>query len=345
MRTVKLTLCMGLVCVLAWQLSAEPVLYAEAIRQGIDCCLYQLIPSLYAFLILSGFLIRTNLHVLLGRPLRRIARRLLHLTEGETTVFLLSQLCGYPVGASMLGMLVKTGELAPARAARLSLYCFGGGAGFFLVLAGGGLFGSPMPGLLLWCANLLTNCLLAMLLRPSLPVQQDAEKPAFCPSMDALLQATVQAARTLLTMCSMILLFAVAATACLQLLPARHGAWLEPCLFSILDVSRLGRFPHGCYAALPLLAGLCGFGGFCVYLQLRQLAAAWFPKWKFLLVRCAAGCICAGACRLLMPMFLRHAAVSTMQGAYHGTAQQRPLLSILLIFMTFLLLSKKPLDN
>ena len=49
----------AVLCLDAWGLLRYPEQTADAVREGIQLCLNQIIPSLYGFLILTGVLLRT----------------------------------------------------------------------------------------------------------------------------------------------------------------------------------------------------------------------------------------------------------------------------------------------
>ena len=159
----------AVLCLGAWGLLRYPEQTADAVREGIQLCLNQIIPSLYGFLILTGVLLRTGLHQRLGGLFRPFARHVLHMTEGEFSIFLCSQLAGYPVGVQMLSELVRQGEIPPRRAARLAGICFGSGPAFVLSLVGTCLYPHTPAGSLLLVSGILGNLILAILLRQDKP--------------------------------------------------------------------------------------------------------------------------------------------------------------------------------
>ena len=96
---------------------------------------------------------------------------------------------------------------------------------------------------------------------------------------------------------------------------------------------------------LPVVCGLLSFGGICVFMQLLASGGNWMHKAEFLAMRLLAALLSAGLCRLAAPFWMRNVAVSVFAGTIHITQSATPLLPILLVLMTFMILSQKKLDN
>ena len=317
--THNLCLLTGL-CIAGWALLRHGAAAAEAIRTGIQVCMLQIIPSLYGFLILTGVLLRMGLHQKLGRLFRPIAWHVLHMTEGEFAVFLCSQLAGYPVGVQMLTDLVGQGEIPLRRAARLAGVCFGSGPAFVLSLVGTALYPNTPAGSLLFLSGMLANLILAILFRPEKP---DA---AAVPTMP-------------------VLPFRLLLAPLPGLLPDMLSADVKAGILSLLEISSITRMPVMQLSLLPVVCGLLSFGGICVFMQLLASGGNWMHKAEFLVMRLLAALLSAGLCRLAAPFWMRNAAVSVFAGTIHITQSATPLLPILLVLMTFMILSQKKLDN
>lgn len=335
----------AVLCLGAWGLLRYPEQTADAVREGIQLCLNQIIPSLYGFLILTGVLLRTGLHQRLGGLFRPFARHVLHMTEGEFSIFLCSQLAGYPVGVQMLSELVRQGEIPPRRAARLAGICFGSGPAFVLSLVGTCLYPHTPAGSLLLVSGILGNLILAILLRQDKPNCHSAPAAVRMPLSLALVNATRAAAVSLCSMCGMILLFRVLLVPLPGLLPADMSPAAKTGMLSMLEISCITGMPPMQLQLLPLVSGLLSFGGICVFMQLLAAGGSWLNKGQFLGIRLGAAVLSAILCRLGAPFWMRHTAVSAFAGAFRMTRSSTPLLPILLVLMTIMILSQKKLDN
>lgn len=342
--THNLCLLTGL-CIAGWALLRHGAAAAEAIRTGIQVCMLQIIPTLYGFLILTGVLLRMGLHQKLGRLFRPIAWHVLHMTEGEFAVFLCSQLAGYPVGVQMLTDLVGQGEIPLRRAARLAGVCFGSGPAFVLSLVGTALYPNTPAGSLLFLSGMLANLILAILFRPEKPDAAAVPTMPVLPFSLAVVSATRAAASGLCGMCGMILLFRLLLAPLPGLLPDVLSADVKAGILSLLEISSITRMPVMQLSLLPVVCGLLSFGGICVFMQLLASGGNWMHKAEFLAMRLLAALLSAGLCRLAAPFWMRNVAVSVFAGTIHITQSATPLLPILLVLMTFMILSQKKLDN
>lgn len=108
-------------------LIAEPKLAAGAVGAAVTDCLEVIVPSLFAFSVLAAYLQRSGLYRTALRPLTFPLSKLLRIDEELCAVFVLANIGGYPVGASLLAELVRRGALSEKNAARMLCCCFGSG--------------------------------------------------------------------------------------------------------------------------------------------------------------------------------------------------------------------------
>ena len=85
------------------------ILFSQEITAGIidsiNRCLTVIIPSLFCFLVLSSFLIYTNLYIIISKPFDIISRYVFRIKTEHFSIFLLSLFAGYPAGAKLLSEL------------------------------------------------------------------------------------------------------------------------------------------------------------------------------------------------------------------------------------------------
>ena len=73
---------------------------AAGALSGVQLCLQTVIPSLFCFMVLTGFLINSGLYRLISLPLGPLTKGLFCLPPSMGSVVLLSLIGGYPMGAN-----------------------------------------------------------------------------------------------------------------------------------------------------------------------------------------------------------------------------------------------------
>lgn len=279
--TVLLVLSLG--AGLALSLFPETAAYGAS--SGLNVCLSVLVPSLFPFLVLSVFLVRSGAAALLGRMLERPMRFLFRLPGCCAPVILMGMVGGYPVGARGAAALLQSGEISEQEAAKITSFCVNAGPAFVLTAVGAGFLHSPRAGGILLASSLSAGFLLGLLMRGRTPCT-DKPHPVSHTSMkagDALVASVFDACRSLAAMCCFVILFAVV-LAFLSLLVA-PGRMLSS-LSALLEVTGGCRDLAASGAPLWTFAAALGWGGLSVQLQVLSLPGApRLPYWRFALAR------------------------------------------------------------
>ncbi len=276
-------LCLGLfsaVAMLMLILDAKTAL--SGAKEGIELCLYTVIPSLFPFMVLSAILSP----ILLGKTplLLRFIGLLCHMPAGSESILALSLLGGYPVGAQCIYQAYADGQLHREDARRLLGFCNNAGPSFIFGIMGS-IFSSPYIPWAIWLIHIFSAIIVGCLLpgKPHASCQISARR------LPTLPQALAQGIRTLSQVCGWIVLFRIYLTFLsrwfLWLLPAS----LQTAVFGIAELANgcglLSHLPNSgmqfIYACVFL-----AFGGFCVWMQTlsvtKELGAGLFFKGKLL---------------------------------------------------------------
>ena len=239
---------------------------AESALSALKLCFLTVSPGLFPLFVLSGMLL-PNLQKL---PFPRGFSRFLGIPEGSEGIFLLGSLGGFPMGAKAVGQAVESGALSKSDGESMLGICNQCGPAFlFGVLPA--IFDSPEIPLLCFLIQMESAVLLAHLrpgCRGSVRIRTGE-----APSLSAAVSGAV---RSMATVCAWIVLSSVAAgflnKYCFCFLPEPlpffASAWLElagGCL-------ALGKLSDP-GLRLIFCMGLICFGGVCVQLQIRALAA------------------------------------------------------------------------
>lgn len=275
-------------------LLVEPNVISNAVRTSAESCLEIIVPSLFAFSVLSIYLQKSGLYRIALKPLTFPLSKLLRMDEELCAVFVLSNIGGYPVGAKLLNELTEQGKLSTKNAGRMMCFCFGSGPGFMIGVAGMRIFGSANAGLCLFAACFASSLLIAGFVRTRGEIVLEKSENSFDLSACAFISSVISAARVMFTVCAMIVGFA-ALSAILKELGV--FAFFENIFGSkeifpqLLEVTGIKNMPFSEYA-FSTCAALLSFGGVCVLTQIAALAKK-IPLKGFIISRAAAAILSA----------------------------------------------------
>ena len=206
----RLLLPLGVLCAAA-ALLFYPTQAAAGAKRGIGYCVDILIPSLFPFMALSVFVVKSGLAASMGRLTAGPCRILFGLPGSAAAAIVMSMVGGYPVGARAVAALCQEGEITPQEAARMLCFCVNSGPAFVLSVVGAGLLRNAQAGVILLASQLSASLLLGILC--SLGVSRKQRGKAVSQkgmgAAQALICSASDAARSMLSMCCFVILFAV----------------------------------------------------------------------------------------------------------------------------------------
>lgn len=241
---------------------------AEGVSYGLNICLYSLIPALFFFIAVSNIICNTQLSSILSAPFAWLARVVFRLDGRLFSVFLLSIIGGYPVGAKIIGDKVRSGEISSQTGAYLLNFCVNCSPAFLISYLSVKLWNSVAIGVLLFCSQTLSCILIAFVTGfgrqiHQCHVQSAKQQP---PLSTIVVNSVVNATKTLGVLCSFVLLFCAIYPLLAKLpMPDTISFFLRPALEVISGVQEVAHLP---VEQGVLMASLfTSFGGACVYLQ------------------------------------------------------------------------------
>ena len=324
---------------------------SEAVLRSVKRCVGVIVPSLFAFMALSGFMIRSGVITYISKPFDLTVGKLLKLPAGTSGLLLISNIAGYPVGASMLADAVRKGKIDRRCAEIMSVFCYAGGPAYLINAVGTGIFGSKKAGLSVFLSILTANLLLAAVMcriyKPTAEIRTDGRKV----SSEDLICSVTDAGEKIFDMCFMIIWFsAILAAAEGTGLPARIGntLGLTPSegimIRSMFEITSSSALDKNAYGLLPWLAVLCSFGGVCVILQLKTVIKGSFGSklfWKWMPIR---GVLVYSLNRIYNWIFLDDNMPAFARDKEIIVELDNLLPSLCLIMMIFILVLQKRLD-
>ncbi|MDE6520158.1 MAG: hypothetical protein K2K91_06840 [Ruminococcus sp.] len=341
MRKIKNILVLVLVIIFVLFCFFRADCIKSAVYDAVMRCLNVIIPSLYAMMIISGFLVRSNIA-----------------SCGQIFCGLFSMLSGYPVGAKILYSQYITKSISKKDAELLSGIFFGAGGAFIF---GCTSYGGELILISNISANIILSIVLLMYFRKNPP--EKAQKKKICFSVEMLVESVNSAGRSMAEICFTVMAFSVI-TAVLRefgIISSIAGILSELCELSpetaenivcaFLDVTAVSDITQQNYNLIPIISGLISFGGLCVFFQISAIFKGRLSMFPLIISRLIAGISSGIICRILMPIFIKDEsiAVSSMSSQLHQSASPVP--SIILIIMTVILFYEyeknfqKPLDK
>lgn len=235
----------------------------EGAKNGIVLCLSTLIPSLFPFFLLSVFL-TSSLSGQAIPALRSIANAC-KIPVGAESLFPISLLGGYPVGAQNISILYRQGHLSRMQSMRMLAFCNNAGPAFIFGILGS-MFSSRLMPWILWLIHILSALLVGLLLPGSVQKNEVRIPIHRIRITDTLLQSI----RSMALVCSWVILIRIILS-----FAERWFLWIFPYPVQVLFAGVL-ELSNGCIKLAELeseglrfifAAGFLAFGGICVTLQ------------------------------------------------------------------------------
>lgn len=319
-----------------------PAQAAEGAKNGVNYSLNILLPSLYPFMVLSVFIVKSGLAGKLGAALEKPTQALFRLPGAAAASIIMSVVGGFPAGARSAAALAEAGLVTQTQAERMMYYCVNAGPSFLITAVGVGFLHSAQAGAILFASQLISFLVMGIVSgafsrkEPEPKYRQKKEAPSG--TAQALIDSAADAAYSTLMMCCLVILFAAG----MNLL---RGAISIPLLSvacsAALEVTGgcadLARFS----APLWVFAFAVGWSGVCVHLQvLACLGRAKIRKGRFVLCRLAQGTISAVVCCGLTMLFPQSAETFTNTSAatvpaISGSAPAAAALALLCVALLF----------
>ncbi len=144
-------------------LSKYPEISINGVKEGIKICIELLVPSLFPFIFFSSLMINSGVYKLIGiifSPLSSI----FFIPKGAISVFLLSMVGGYPVGAKGIKDLFDKKIINSEQAERMLMFCVNSGPSFVLGVIGTSLLKNSKASFAILKSQILSSCMIAILL-------------------------------------------------------------------------------------------------------------------------------------------------------------------------------------
>lgn len=288
---------------------------SESVSNGLAVCGDILIPSLFPFMVLSGFALNSGAFSKAEKLFSPLMNKVFKLPGRCFTVLFFGFTGGYPVGGRMIGELYEKGEISRKEAKRLFSFCVNGGPAFIVTAAGGAMLGSEKAGWIMLGAVSLASLITGIgggLLGGKEKNNFNIYKPAPLNISESLVLSVQSGAGGIISVCAWVLIFS-----------AVSGA-VEPFISSDtfnLVFDALSEVTSGIPSAAklggaPFTAACISFGGVCVGCQLLPyIKKCGIKVSEYLFFRILNSVLSFGLCFVFMKISGVSVTVSASQGA------------------------------
>ncbi len=320
---------------------------SNEIITALNRCLSVIIPSLFSFMVFSDLVLKSECYKIICKPFSLISRYVFKMDSNLFFVFLLGNICGYPIGYKLLNNLYSQGKISKFTAELMSCYCYASGPSFVVGLVGVTMFSSQAIGFIIFFANFLSNCVIAIFLNHLVEMPKIQDRASAKPKV-SIVDSVQNASKSMFMICAMILLFA-------SIIGILKGLNVfEFIKFNILPLLEITNVidMYISYDIIPIISAFISFGGVCVLFQLKALSEG--VSLKYLIIsRIPAVFLSAAFTRIITGICNVNYQVNAAQTYINGkvidfTNAKSYLPAILMVIMMFILIltkEKNPLEK
>lgn len=276
----------------AFLIILRPEISLKSALSGVVLCGNVIIPSLFPFTFCVMFINKSGILKFL-KPLNPITQFLFHLNYYEFSLFLLSLIGGYPLGAKLLNQSETENEKTKI----MINYCINAGPAFVVLAVGKGVFKSVLIGWVLFLSHILASLIIALFLGRFLKQSKKITAPKRIGAVDNFVLSAADAADTIIKICSLVILFSVIC------------GYIEMLSVSFKPLSFLGLLCEVTTAVFKtdnviIAAFLLGFSGFSIWCQVFSLLKGIKINYLlFIAFRFIHGILSGGLTLLLLKLF------------------------------------------
>ncbi|MFA5657929.1 MAG: hypothetical protein WC900_01435 [Oscillospiraceae bacterium] len=325
---------------------------AEAVVLSLEACFSVIIPSLFGFMAVSNIIIKSNIYIWLSKPFYLISKYILRIPPELFSVFLLSNIGGYPIGAKLISDLLQEDKILSKDAEGLMCSCYCSGPAFIIGAIGINVFSNVLIGFLIYISIVCSNLIIAAVMGLKRKIPDTKAKPQKVILNSKILIDSIQSTiKTLSMICGMLIFFAVI-TAILNSsgliskmseivgLAGATQANSHTIIKSIIEISTVSGFEKFSYTSLPIITGLSAFGGICVLVQLSSISAGIIKMRLFYLTRPFHIILSGAVSYFLVKTFSKEITVMTLFRPVSLSKEKNIFPALLLIVMIILLIIK-----
>ena len=245
-----------------------PKACAEGISSGLESSAKILVPSLFPFMVLSSFIIRSGAYECTGKIFSPLAK-IFGLPKSAVSGVILSFIGGFPVGARCVKLLYESGEISEKQAERMMKFCVCSGASFLITAIGAIMLNNITAGIILYVSQILSGIVLGIVSgifsKREEERKNSVKKSESMDIIQVFIMSSSDGAGAIVELTALVCIFSMLIN--VMATPGADNYFLA----GIMEVTTACRkiVEKGC--PLWALSLAVGYGGLCVHLQIFSL--------------------------------------------------------------------------
>ena len=276
----------------AFLIILRPEISLKSAVLGVLICGNVIIPSLFPFTFCVLFIKSSSLMRSL-KILNPITQKVFHLNFYEFTLFLLSLIGGYPLGAKLLSQ-----SKASEKKQKIMInYCINAGPAFIVLAIGKGIFKSAALGWILFFSHIFSSTIIALILGRFIKIENIIPTIKPLNAVNNFVTSAADAAETVIKICGLVILFS-----CIGGYTEMLSLYIKPLkyLSLLLEVTN-AVFKTDNIIAVSFLLGFSGVSIWCqVFSLLKNIKINYL---SFIAFRILHGGLSGGITLMLLKIF------------------------------------------
>ena len=272
----------------------------DSIISSIGICINVIIPSMFIFMVISTYILSSDLHTVIFKPVIFVINKITGYDRDIISIFLLSLIGGYPIGIKLTNELIAQNKSYSAIADKFIPFCYCISPTFAVTMLGISLYGSIVPGIIIYISNVF-SCILIAFVYSKIYNIEVKNKKINSGSNGGIIDSINSSAVTLFKICVIIIFFNTIITV-IETLLFQSGIVIPDWLKALLEISNILKIENISISTLPFVAGLASFGGICVILQCISLINGRYSIKPFIITRIISSVLSFYFSKLLIHM-------------------------------------------
>lgn len=240
----------------------------ENISIAVSRCINIIIPSLFIYMVLSSIIIESGIYRYIFLLLKPLSKLIFSLPTSLFFVFIMGNICGYPIGIKLINDMYEKGEIDKKTAYVMSATSYAGGPSFLLGMIGVSVYKDEKAGMIIFASCFFANALMAIVInRIFKPSVKTEEIPLVKPDI---ISSITSSAISVFKICAVIISFSLITTFLNEIFKntdPNTGVIIK----SIFEITNITNLENLSSSVIPIVAAISSFGGICIILQLKSV--------------------------------------------------------------------------